>query len=461
MARQAPELVYVIYSDAHISNISLSYGGFTNSEVEGVQPSQDLIIPLSCDNPLQCGIPTQQNMLSEIYIPNKENTSLILLKIEDENLYSYNITTPCVFNDFALQPYVDDYPLLIACVLTENDAIRYILSNQYGNVSIDREWIQAVVNPIIVAPLLSSFMYIISINNQNEVVVVELGPGDSESRHKFPLPTLAPPCVPAEIKNVATRLDMIFLLTCEDGRSYLVNIFIEPIRLIRLSYLPNSMVLALANYEWYSLIFTMINSTAILTIQELLSQSNTTRIIQLDTVVIYGADFGPDDKFAYVTTNRGIVFINVLMALKGAEAENFTHTVTIPLCFQCPSVVFLSNTIALVSSTEVESYQLLIFNFSSWPPVNSLNKTLIKQPKCYWYEHWYRDVAYCCPPTLPSVSPTDSEDTKDHLSGRTIGGIVGGISATVVVIIVTVTIITYITKAVHCLHWRNEQLVSR
>ena len=104
--------------------------------MEIIQPSQQLTIPLSCDNPLQCGVVPQQNGYSEIYIPNEDNSSLILLKIEGEVLSTHNIETPCVFNDFALQSNVDDYPLLIACVLTEDDdRIRYILSNPYGNVT--------------------------------------------------------------------------------------------------------------------------------------------------------------------------------------------------------------------------------------------------------------------------------------------------------------------------------------
>ena len=122
--------IYAIFSDGSISNISL-----VSVRMEIIQPSQQLTIPSSCDNPLQCRVVPQQNGYSEIYIPNEDNSSLILLKIEGEMLSTHNTETLCVFNDFVLLPN-GDYPLLIACVLTDNNnRIRYILSNPYGNVT--------------------------------------------------------------------------------------------------------------------------------------------------------------------------------------------------------------------------------------------------------------------------------------------------------------------------------------
>ena len=441
--------------------------------MEIIQPSQELTVPLSCNNPLRCGVVPQQNGCSKIYISNEDNSSLILLRIEDDMLYTHTITAPCVFNDFALQSNVGDYPLLIACLLTENDnRIRYVLSNRYGNVT--RNGIESVplqrgvVSPIILTlsdddEIDVSSMRIISINAQNEVVVFR--PGDLELDRTPPL-TFNQPCVPVQIQRVKTN--MIFLLTCEDGQSYLVNVSGRPVTYVSV---PNS-IAALANNARYSLALAMSNSTATVTIEELISQSVATRIIQLNTVVIYSIDFGPDDNFAYVATDRGIVFIDVVMALEGAE--QFAHMARISLCSQCPPVVFLSSTIALVSSSTAGNNQLQFFDLSSWPPVNSMNRTLNNQPKLYWYDEQYIE------PTLtPVVSTTQSimpsssvvhTDTKDSegLGGGAIVGIVVGACVFAVIIFIAVTIICVMCKrqqqedhpAVGTLRNVTEQLVT-
>ena len=356
VARQVPQQLYAIYSDACISNISLTDAEF----IETLQPNQEFTIPRSCDNPLQCGIPFQQNGLSEIYIPNKDNNSLIQLKIKDGILVTSDIQGSCVFSDFALQPNVDGFPLLIACVLTENDTIRYMFFNTYGNVSnmtdVSLE-VQAVVNPIILT-LPNNYdedtdctdsMRIISINAQNKVIV--LGPELCDMPR---LQTVDPPCIPLHIQKV--RSNVIFLLTCEGGQSCLVNVSEEPINYTCFSLPINSTVLALANNNArYILASTTTNSAAIVTIHDVLSQST---VHLLNATTIYGADFGPGNKLAYIATNNGIDFVNIVMALEGASAENFTHRVNIPACSECPPVVFLNSTIALVTSSTLENNQL-------------------------------------------------------------------------------------------------------
>ena len=478
----APQQLYAIYSDARISNISLAQLPFNDSGLLPSQPSQQLTIPLSCDNPLLCGvidiidilrlhkalpsrILTQQKSLSEIYIPSEGNSSLILLRIEDEMLYTHTITTPCVFNDFVLQSNDDDYPLLIVCVLTENDdRIRYVLSNRYGNVTRNVNGTesvplqQGVVSPIILK--LSNDdkvdvnpMWIISINTQNTIVAFK--PGDSES-DTLPL-ILEQPCVPVRIHKV--RSDVIFLLTCEDGRSYLVNVSVEPVNLVSL---PNSTILALTNNGDYSLALTMINSTATITIHE--SQSEI-EAHQLNAVKIFGADFGPDDQFAYVATDKGIDFINIVMALEGAPTENLTHRVNTLVCPECPPVIFLNSTIALVSSVESSKsqmqIQLRIFDLSSWPPVNLINRTLNDQPKLYWYDNQYIQPTLVTPsltPSLtPSVTPTDGRG-KGKENPPLSDGAVGGITAVSAVVIGIAIIIIIFAAAAYRLKGR---LVSR
>ena len=76
-SKQASQQLYVVYINASITKISL-----THPAIKTLHPSQSLTVPFSCDNPLQCGISTQQDSLSEIYIPNMGNTGLILLKIK-------------------------------------------------------------------------------------------------------------------------------------------------------------------------------------------------------------------------------------------------------------------------------------------------------------------------------------------------------------------------------------------
>lgn len=270
--------------------------------------------------------------------------------------------------------------------------------------------------------------------------MVVFRPGDLEL--DTPSLTLDQPCSPVRIQRV--RLNMIFLLTCEGGRSYLVNVTGRPITFVSL---PNAIV-ALAYSARYSLALTMFNSTTTVSIQEVLSQSVSTRIIQLNTVVIHGADFGPDDKFAYIATDRGIVFINVLMAFEGAA--QFIHMSNIPVCSQCTPVVFLNSTFALVSSSMIGSNQLRFFDLSIWPPVNSMNRTLNNQPKLYWYDYQYTEptITPMVSPTqsiIPSssVSPSGHTITRDNdgLSDGAIVGIVVGACVLAFAILVNATII--------------------
>ena len=489
---QAPQQLYVIYSNASITNISL-----THPANKTLHPSQELTIPPSCDNPLQCGIITQQDSLSEIYIPNKENNSLIVVKFEGEMLYAYHVTIPCVFNDFALRPNVDDYPLLIACVLRENnDHIRYVLSKPYNETRNGTESI-LLQQPLLVNPIVLTLpnndketddnsMRIISINIQSEVVVFR--PGDSELE-TLPLTALNQSCMPKHIQKV--RSDVIFLLTCEDGQSCLVNVSVEPINCTCFSLPANSTILALANNARYSLV----KSSTNVTINEVSSQSP---VYILNAMDIYGGDFGPDDKFAYVVTDKGIHFINVVMALEGAQAGDSTvYTVNISVCTECPPVVFLNCTTVLVSSvgsnnTSHIQTQLQFFDLSSWPLVNSISKMLNDLPRLYWYDNHCIRPNSVTPSHAPSVSTTVATITSatsgslpvpsttrtsptkppgtpggDTSGGsaasdgenQLVGGIVGGLVIAVIVTIIVVVV--YITKTVlHRFKWRHEQSVS-
>ena len=472
-SKQASQQLYVVYVNASITNISL-----THPAIKTLHSSQSLTVPFSCDNPLQCGISTQQDSLSEIYIPNKENDSLIVVKFDGEMLYAYHITIPCVFNDFALQPNVDDYPLLIACVLRENNYhIRYVLSKPYNETRNGTESI-LLQQPLLVNPIILTLpnndketddnsMRIISINTQSEIVVFR--PGDSELA-TLPLTVHDQPCVPVCIQKL--RSDVIFLLTCEDGRSCLVNVSVEPINCTCFSLPANSTILALANNARCSLV----KSSTNVTINEVSSQS---AVFVLNAMDIYGGDFGPDDKFAYVVTDKGIHFINVVMALEGAQTGDSTvYTVNISVCTECPPVVFLNCTTVLVSSvgsnsTSLMQTQLQFFDLSSWPSVNSISKMLNDQPRLYWYDdHCIQPNSVTpshAPPTNgtsatitnssePSgAEPSSTDNEEDQSVDEIVGGSVGGFVA----VIITVIIIVYITKTVHRFRWRAEQLVSR
>ena len=456
-SKQASQQLYIVYSNASITNISL-----THSAIVTLHPSQSLTIPFSCDNPLQCGILTQQNSLSEIYIPIKENNSLVLLKIEGEMLYAHYITThdDCVLSDFVLQLNVDDYPLLIACELGENNShIRYVLSNQYNETRNGTESVPHQ-HPLLVNPIILTLpdnddetgynsTWIISINIQSEVVVLK--PGDSELE-TLPLTALNQSCKPVHIQKL--RSDVIFLLTCEDGRSCLVNVSVEPINCTCFSLPANSTILALATNARYSLV----KSSTNVTINEVSSQS---AVFVLNAMDIYGGDFGSDDKFAYVVTDKGIHFINVVMALGRAQAENFTYRANFSLCPDSP-VVFFNSTTVLVSSVESNStshtqIQLKFFDLSTWPPVNSMNRILNDQPRLYWYDDQYIQPTSVTPSPTPSVPPTGATDqnVNPQLSGGAVGGITAG---TVVIVIICAVVVIIILKTGHRLNRRAEKL---
>ena len=267
------------------------------------------------------------------------------------------------------------------------------------------------------------------------------------------------------------RSDVIFLLTCDNGQSCLVNVSIKPINCTCFSLSANSTILALANNARYSLV----KSSTNVTINEVSSQS---AVFVLNAMDIYGGDFGPDDKFAYVVTDKGIHFINVVMALEGAQAGDSTvYTVNISVCTECPPVVFLNCTTVLVSSvgsnsTSLMQTQLQFFDLSSWPSVNSISKMLNDQPRLYWYDdHCIQPNSVTpshAPPTNgtsatitnssePSgAEPSSTDNEEDQSVDEIVGGSVGGFVA----VIITVIIIVYITKTVHRFRWRAEQLVS-
>ena len=322
-----PQRFYAVNSDGSVSNIS-----FTSPVVNVLQPNDEITIPPSCDSPLQC-IPPQQNGTTAVYIPNEGNSGFILLEIEGEILRTYNIMSPCVFNDFVLLSNFNNKPLLIACRLTDNDSsISYVLTDRYGtkDTTVLRvPSVTATVSPVIVTiprPDEGGAGHsIVSINTQNDIVIFEAVFADRDviSSNTFP-------CIPVRIQR--HRLSSIFLMTCENDHQYLVNISVT----VSFIGLPTS-VISLANSARYSLAISLSNSTATLTIQEILSQPGATRTVQLNTIVILGADFGPDDKFVYVATNIGVIFINVAMALDGDE--EFKYTIPSQLCSECPSVV--------------------------------------------------------------------------------------------------------------------------
>jgi len=385
--------------------------------VDIIEPNQKITIPQPCGNSLQC-IPPQQSASSAIYIPNVDNSGFILLEVEGKTVRSYNITVPCVFNDFVLLSSHNDHSLLISCALMDDDpgTMKYTLTNRHGDGTVKPvAGVTAVVSPIILtiprpAEEGGTTFAIASISNQHNIVTFEVT--------GFELDVISAnlPCVPTHIRR--QRLDDIFFLTCEDGKLHRSeDISTRPP--INFNSLPN-FIKALANNGRYSLAITLTNSTATVTIQEVTSKRVATRTIQLNTTVIYAAGFGPDDKFAYVANDQDVTFINVAMALSGTE--EFKHIITSQLCSQCPPVVFLNNNIVMISSSitiqvvSVEFYQL-------WPPQQFLSRRILnKQPVWYWF------TPYVVPTT---VSPTagDNNNNDNGLSHGTIAGIIIGIIA--------------------------------
>ena len=457
--QRGPPRLYAIYPDASIGNISL-----VNSREEILRPNQRVTIPTTCYDPLQCGIPPQQNGFSVIYIPSEENSTLILLKLEGEILYTYNITVPCIFSDFVLlQPDTEDSPLLITCELTSetNNQIRYILSGPYGNEtrdgieSVPLQRSQAVVSPIILEIYNDDgqdVVSIVSINTRNEIVIFGAQIYELDS---YPLGLDQSSCMPARIQRL--RSDIAFLLTCQGGHSYLVNISAIPD--VSLVSLPNP-VKALASNIKYSLTLTMDNSTATATIREVSTQSVAVRTIpqQLNAAKIFHVGFGgPDDKFAYLATDGKIIFIDVKMGLEGAE--QFTHTVSITVCSRCPPVTFFNYTTALVTSSDMPNNAVVhFFDLGSWPPLITMNRILSDQPRAYWYDDLYiqptpsvtitvtlspstsfilsPSTSVTLSPSTPTVSPTSSTDSMqdDGLSRGAIAGIVVGVVSNVMLL---------------------------
>ena len=224
-------------------------------------------------------------------------------------------------------------------------------------------------------------------------------------------------------------MDDVFLLTCEDQSQYLVNISTRPVNFLNL---PN-MVTALANSARYSLIYN--NSTATVTIQEVSSQpAAATRTIILNAaVIIYDANFGPDDVFAYIATNRGIVFINVAMALNGAE--EFGYIITTQPCSQCPPVIFLKYNTAVITTSISDQFIMLEF-FHLWP--HSLQwflcKMLNKQPRWYWFPQLVI-------PFQPTVFPTT--DDFNFLWSSEFVGTVASICISTAIVLIFVYLMIY------------------
>ena len=201
-------------------------------------------------------------------------------------------------------------------------------------------------------------------------------------------------------------LDDVFLLTCEDQSQYLVNISTRPVNFLNL---PN-MVTALANSARYSLIYN--NSTATVTIQEVSSQpAAATRTIVLNATVIYDANFGPDDVFAYIATDRGVVFINVDMALNGT-----VYNITSQLCSQCPPVAFLNINIVVIATSTSDQNVSLIF-YQLWPHSSQwlLSRMVNKQPRWYWFPQLTKNPTINTTPKNPTTNnPTANNPTANN-----------------------------------------------
>ena len=397
-----------------------------------LESSVDVTIPASCDNPLQC-IPPQQNGTTALYIPNG-NSSLILLEIQNGMLRNFNIISPCEFNDFAFLSSSNNKPLLIACGLIDDDSsMRYVHTDNYGarDTTIQRvPFITAVVSPIIVMIPRpdegGADRSIVSISNQDDVVTFEV-----EFAERDIVSTSSLPCVPAHIQR--HRASHIFILICEDNHPYLVNFTTTPVSFVDL---PNS-ITALASNARYGLAIELSDSSTTVTIQEISSQPATgTRTIQLNTTVIYSADFAPGDRFAYIATGNAAIFINVDMALNGDE--EFMYTMSVQLCSQCPSVVFLNNnTVVISSSTNGQDVLLKFFYLWPWPPQQIISRALNKQPRWYWFT-----------PSADFFPTNDPTGAPDSLSG----GAIAGITIAAILIIVFVLVGVLVTVALICRH---------
>ena len=227
-ALPTPQQFYIINSDGSVGNVSVNC-----SVVNVLQPSRRIKIPLSCGNPLQCIPPQQNGGTSEIYIPNEDNSGLILVEVKGEMVHTYNITTPCVFNDFVLLPNHTNYPLLIACVLTEDSILRYALINRYGNMtegdSLQRiPGVTALVSPIILTVTGpeendTTFAIVSISSNENEIVIYD--PMLSDGNVTKILSDFSS-CIPICIQKLT--LHNVFLLTCKESSQYLVNISTRP-----------------------------------------------------------------------------------------------------------------------------------------------------------------------------------------------------------------------------------------
>ena len=316
---------------------------------------------------------------------------------------------------------------MIACELTDNDrSMSYVHTDNYGtrNTAIQRvPFITAVVSPVIVMiprPDEGGADHsIVSISNQDDVVTFEVVFAERD------ISTGSVPCVPERIQR--HRASHIFILICEDNHPYLVNFTTTPASFFSL---PNS-ITALASNARYGLVIELSDSTTTnVTIQEILSQPATTRTMQLNTSVIYSADFAPGDRFAYVATDRAAIFINVDMALNGDK--EFMYAMPVQLCSRCPSVVFLNNnTFVISSSTNGQDVLLKFFYLWPWPPQQLISRTLNKQPRWYWFT-----------PFADFSPTTEAPDGSEKLSNGAIGGIT--IAAIVIVFVavgVTVVVI--------------------
>ena len=260
------------------------------------------------------------------------------------------------------------------------------------------------------------------------------------------------------------------ILTCTNETQFWINI---TDKLDNAVFYPiestNGPLLALSNHG-----FALFLAGSQLTLQNVVAGDAVTQTIPIDnTGHTVFADFTTDGKYAFVAINRtAVMFIYVTLAITDDGGQYFhTMTTSHPLCPTCPAVQFLSTTIAVVSSYNVQSLlttTVSVLLLTQWPPCLLVTEILIGQPRQYWLNPSAPLPGSCGvgPSSVVSVlvspSPTNNANSTRSSTGNGLssGAVVGIAVGTLVGLVILVLAILFPVYRTYKHYTRPQQPLS-
>jgi len=401
-----------------------------------------------------------------LYAPMKNSATVVrLTRGVSARIQKGDISIPCVLNDFVTLP---NYLLSSCC---DSETHNYCVDDDPDGCHTIQLFpgLNHNVTPIVYRGIYNGIVVGVFIGISNIRELVTFIEDESERRTR---PLLPDNCtVPVSLSRQGSTV----LLTCANDTQFLVNIADNDVQRIFFQQVDsnNGLLLALSKHGFA--VFLSVAGSHV-TLQSITSGVAWTVPIENNNYSVF-ADFTSDGRYAFVAVNStAVMFIYVTEAIATDSNSQYFHTIstTQPLCPTCPAVQFLTTTIAVISSynMQAQTTTISVLLLTQWPPCVLQKRTLNGgQPRQYWLNQLQSAPPVRCDEVSPatatsvpvsftpspssssiSLSPTPSIITTNSNSNGLSSGAIAGISASIAVVAVIGFIVLIIFLTVFVIH---------